>query len=137
MYMIMNSSSFIDTHPNYSRRDFLPAIEPDSFGWTFLPAVLTFLFCIYVLFIQDICSTYFLFFYVFFLAPNIFAFGSSSSPYNYFSMLYIHTALVLFFLPSYFTSKLFCFLCDWLLFCPCAFSTDLVKFSLIIWECPV
>ena len=32
------------------------------FGQTFLPAVLTLLFCIYVLFIQYTCSTYFLFF---------------------------------------------------------------------------
>ena len=50
--------------------DFLPAVEPDSFGRTFLPAVLTLLFCIYVLFSQYTCSTYFLYFRVFFLAPN-------------------------------------------------------------------
>ena len=37
--------------------DFLPTVEPDSFGWTLLPAVLTLLFCIYVLFVQYPCST--------------------------------------------------------------------------------
>ena len=50
--------------------DFLPAVEPDSLGRTLLSALLTLLFCIYVLFIQYTCSTYFFFFCVFFLAPN-------------------------------------------------------------------
>ena len=59
---IMNSYSFINTNPIYSRGDFLPAVEHDSFGWALLPAVLTLLFCIYDLFIQYTCSTYFLFF---------------------------------------------------------------------------
>ena len=38
--------------------DFLPAVEPDSVGRTLLPAELTLLFHIYVLFIQYTCSTY-------------------------------------------------------------------------------
>ena len=66
----MNSSFFITTNPIYSQGDFLPAIEPESFGRTLLPAILTLLLCIYVLFIQYTCSTYFLFFHVFFLAPT-------------------------------------------------------------------
>ena len=56
IYTIMNSSSFINTNPIYSRRDFLPAVKSDSFISTLLPAVLTLLFCIYVLFIQYTCS---------------------------------------------------------------------------------
>ena len=39
--------------------DFLLAVEPGSFKRTLLPTVLTLLFCIYVLFIQYTCSTYF------------------------------------------------------------------------------
>ena len=31
IYMIMNSSSFINTNPINSQRDFLPAVKPDSF----------------------------------------------------------------------------------------------------------
>ena len=50
--------------------NFLPALESDSFRRILLPAVLTILFCIYVLLSQYTCSTYFLFFCVFFLAPN-------------------------------------------------------------------
>ena len=50
--------------------DLFPAVNPESFVRTVLSAVLNLLFCIYVLFIQYICSTYFLFFRVFFLAPN-------------------------------------------------------------------
>ena len=70
IYTIMNSSSFINTNPIYTWEDFLQAVEPDNFGQTLLSAVLTLLFCIYVLFIQYTCSTYFLFFHIFFLAPN-------------------------------------------------------------------
>ena len=68
----MNSSSYINTNPIYYRGDFLPAVEPDSFGGTIPPAVLTIFFCIYVFifFIQYTSSTYFLYFRVFFLAPN-------------------------------------------------------------------
>ena len=40
------------------------------FGRTPLPAVLILLFCVYVLFIEYPCSTYFLFFCIFFLTPN-------------------------------------------------------------------
>ena len=29
--MIINSSSFINTHPIHSQGDFLPAVEPESF----------------------------------------------------------------------------------------------------------
>ena len=66
----MNASSFINTNFLYSRGDFLPAVKPESFGRTLLFAILTFLFCIYVQFIHYTCSTYFLFFRVFLLAPN-------------------------------------------------------------------
>ena len=49
-------------------------LSPSSQTWQFrrtlLSPVLTNSFCIYVLFIQYTCSTYFLFFHVFFLAPN-------------------------------------------------------------------
>ena len=51
---------FINTHSIYTR----------SFGQTLLSAILTFLFCIHVLFIQYACPTYILFFRVFFLVPN-------------------------------------------------------------------
>ena len=40
------------------------------FGRTLQPAVLTLLFCIYVLFIKYTCSAYFLFLCVYFLTPN-------------------------------------------------------------------
>ena len=44
--------------------------NPAVFGRTLLPAVLTLLFCIYVLFIQYTCSIHVLFFRIFFLATN-------------------------------------------------------------------
>ena len=67
IYTIMNSSSVINTNPINSRGDFLPAVKPGSFGRKLPPAVWTLLSCIYVLFIQCTCSTYFLFSRVFFL----------------------------------------------------------------------
>ena len=50
--------------------DFFSAVEPNSFKQTLLSAVVTLSFCIYVLFIQYTCSINFVFFHVFFLAPN-------------------------------------------------------------------
>ena len=47
-----------------------PCSQTWQFRRTLLSAVLTLIFCIYVLFILYTCSTYFLFFHVFFLAPN-------------------------------------------------------------------
>ena len=44
----------------------------------------------------------------------------------------------MFFRFSYFTPKLDCFLCIWLLVCPCAFSTNLlVEFAFIFFNIPI
>ena len=65
-----NSSSFINTNPILLSLRLSPSSQTCQFGRTVLSAVLTLLFCIYVLFIQYTCSTYFLLFRFFFLAPN-------------------------------------------------------------------
>ena len=64
----MNSSSFINTDPILLSQRLSPSSQTWQFGLTALSAVLVLLFCMYVLFIQYTCSTYFLFFCVFFLA---------------------------------------------------------------------
>ena len=66
---IVNSSSFINTYPILLSLRLSPNSQTWQFGWTLLSVVLTILFWIYVLF-QYTCSTYFLFFHVFVLAPN-------------------------------------------------------------------
>ena len=58
IYMIMNSSSFINTNPSHSQRDFLPEFEPDTFR-TDTSTCYTNTLILYI------CS-----FHVFFLAPN-------------------------------------------------------------------
>ena len=59
IYAIMNSFSFININPIYSRGDFLPAVEHDSFGWTLLPTLLTLLFCIHVLLFNTLVPSIF------------------------------------------------------------------------------
>ena len=70
IYTIMNSSSFINTNPIHSRRDFFPAVEPDSFQ-TDTSTCCTDTLILYIFSVlQYTCSIYFLFFHVFFLTPN-------------------------------------------------------------------
>ena len=55
-----------------------------------------------------------------------------------FKVIHLLSLSVEFFLFPYFTPKLFCFLCFWLLVYPRAFSTYLlVEFSFVILKCPV
>ena len=55
--------------------------------------------------------------------------------YFFFHLIYPFGLPFVFFLFSYFTPKLFCFLCIWFLVCSRAFL--LVVFSFVILECPV
>ena len=69
------------------KNDLLPEVEPECFRRTLLPAVLPLIFCIYVLFIQYICLTYFLFFCVFFLPQQKANPNSIGSEVSYLSFL--------------------------------------------------
>ena len=73
IYTIMNSSSFINTNPVYSRRDFFPAVEPDRFqtdtSTCSTNTVISYICSVF----QYTWSFYFLFFCVFFLtATNLY-----------------------------------------------------------------
>ena len=64
----MNSSSLINTNPTYSKETSSQQSNLTVFKRTYT-AILTLLFCTYVLFIQYTCSIYFIP-SVFFLSPN-------------------------------------------------------------------
>ena len=69
-YLYNNELFLINTNPIHSRRDFLPAVEPDSFQTDTSTCCSNTLILYICSVLQYTCSIYFLFFHVFFLAPN-------------------------------------------------------------------